>query len=601
MSSFESLGVELESSGRYAVGAAEMFEEVSDLKEATGSERMQAPPFLQGSASVHERGESANIFRNVLEHATKIIGITSSIDDQGVKWLQEIVKPPSNRCVLVVLAVFAGCRTRRNNLESLLDLQNDAELGQIQFRILPMEKDSGAPSNCLIASTEKDPTPMFLVGPTPNFGIGNVDRTQVNLCFKAELDWIDQWGQWFDRIWAEAAPLTKSTVEIPALVPATGTSDAATMWQYYCDICRNAVDQYDGNISRRDTESIKIRSGQMENDSEDLSSTSQSPKGPHLPLTKIADLLKIDPLQNRVTKLFKAGHQVTIAHSGAVRPLVVPISPRLLRQDSQIRIGSVVQRQSFSISAFSDNELKTINAFRRASRTILAKLGLPLAKGVYWLPNPAIELFKQEWRLKNNEAKETLGQIVDGDAGGFVDGKKNSIWDDLNRVDQRLGGKGRVPDSTLERVLSDLKRRINHAIHGQLAAPVTYNEVRFLAQEESDGQAPWAQAEKLVLALARFPRKVIAHPKRTFFGLNASDGDILTAMDVENDVILKYWQESPFGSEGRAISEEALLSRISTAEIGSRDRCEATFMLIDGDSVSNVHRFIEEKEACRRS
>ena len=562
---------------------------------------MQAPPFLQDSTCVHERGESTNIFRNVLEHATKIIGITSSIDDQGVRWLQEIVKPPSNRCVLVVLGVFAGCRTRRNNLESLLDLQNDAETGQIQFRILTMEKGPGVPSNCLIASTEEDPTPMFLVGPTPNFGIGNVDRTQVNLCFKAELDWIDQWGKWFDRIWEEAAPLNSSTVDIPSLVPATGTSTAAQMWQSYCELCVQSVEQYDGNILSRYAESIELSSGRKDNGVKDSSSPTRSPKDQHHPPTKIANLPKIDLLQNRVTNLFKAGQQVTIAHSGAVRPLVVSISPRLLRQESQIRIGSVVQRQSFSISAFSDNELKTINAFRQASRTILVKLGLPLAKGVYWLPIRAIALFKQEWHLKNNEARETLGEIVDGDARKFVNGKKISIRDDLNRVDQRLGGKGKVPDSTLERVLSDLKRRINHAIHGQLAAPVTYTEVRFLAQEESDGQAPWAQAEKLVLALARFPRKVIAHPKRTFFGLNASDVDILTAMDVENDVILKYWKENPFGSEGRAISEEALLSRISTAEIGSRDRCEATFMLIDGESVSNVHRFIEEKEACRRS
>ena len=77
-------------------------------------------------------------------------------------------------------------------------------------------------------------------------------------------------------------------------------------------------------------------------------------------------------------------------------------------------MGRSVQKQSFSISAFSDNELKTINAFRRASRTILEKLGLPLATGVYWLPSEAIDIFKREWRSRNEEAHETLNQIVDG-------------------------------------------------------------------------------------------------------------------------------------------------------------------------------------------
>ena len=167
--------------------------------------------------------------------------------------------------------------------------------------------------------------------------------------------------------------------------------------------------------------------------------------------------------------------------------------------------------------------------------------------------------------------------------------------DDLNNVCRRLGGTSEVSGSTLREVVADLKRRISHAIEGQIVAPVTFSEVQFLPQSQLDGHAPWAQAEKLLLGLARFPRKVIAHPKRSLSGLTTPDREILTAMDVEHDAILRE-EKTLLGAERRARSEEMLLDRISDANLSSRDRCEAVLMLIDGRPLSEVYRFIAKDE-----
>lgn len=142
--------------------------------------------------------------------------------------------------------------------------------------------------------------------------------------------------------------------------------------------------------------------------------------------------------------------------------------------------------------------------------------------------------------------------------------------------------------------MSDLKRRISHAIEGQFAAPVTYTEVRLRPQAKSEGQAPWAQAEKLLVALTRFPRKSLV-------GLITSDVDILITMDVANDAILRNWNKKRFQSEIRSRSEVRALDRISDAEISSRDRCEAVLMLIDGRSPDDIYKFIAEKEEDQRS
>lgn len=554
------------------------------MKQSSRLEARPTPPLIWPSSAGQEHRECAQILQRTFEHATTILGVTGAVDYRGVDWLLEFLGQDFDPQVLVVLAVFGGCPTRRDDLARLLDLQERVEDDRIQFRILPMSGGSGTPANCLVSIPAAGTAPILVAGPTPNFGVDEVDCTQVNLCFEAESTLFDQWRIWFDEIWLKSAPLTKDTVDIPALVPATGTPAATAQWQTYCDLCAQPVQRRDGQLPVRDPETGEVHSDQGGDGSEDP------------PPTEIAKLPKLDPLQDRVVRLFRAGQQVTISYSSAARPLVVPIKPSLLRQAAKIQDGTIVQRQSFSISAFSDNELKTIKSYRQSSRTIIEKLALPLATGVYWLPKEAAKIFEQEWQAKNREAKDMLNQVIGGSVENFVDRKVRSIKDDLNNVFWRLGGVGQVSGSALREVVADLERRIGHAIEGQFVAPVTFSEVQFLPQTQLDGQAPWAQAEKLVLGLARFPRKVIAHPKRSLSGLMTPDREILTAMDVEHDAILRD-VETRLESERRARSEEILLDQIIDADLSSRDRCEAVFMLIDGQSPSDIHSFIAKTES----
>lgn len=255
----------------------------------------------------------------------------------------------------------------------------------------------------------------------------------------------------------------------------------------------------------------------------------------------------------------------------------------------------MVQHQSFYISAFTDEELKEINEHRQATRAILEKMSLPLGKGAYWLPNQATGIFDREWEAANEKAQRKLGELVNGEADDYVTSKLESIKKDLNGAYQRLGSEGEVPKDLLCRVVRDLKQRIAHALEGQLCARVTFLGIQFVPSRKLDCQAPWEQAEKLVLALAGFPRKAIAAkcgPGWYLSQLQTDAEEVLKAMDVENDEILKGW-DGP-GTKRRAQSELRVLDEISEAEISSRDRCEASLMLIDGRATEEIDRFIRE-------
>ena len=176
-------------------------------------------------------------FDHALENTASILGIVSGIDERGVTYLETFLKQRSELVVKIILAVYAACPTRSHHLTRLLDFQTQAA-GKVIFRILPkISTGAVAPANCLAAVPVDRNAPVFLFGPTPNFGIDGADRTQVNMAFKAEIALFDQWYRWFGVTWKQAAPLTKTTADIPALIPAPGSPKAAAQWRKFCDRC----------------------------------------------------------------------------------------------------------------------------------------------------------------------------------------------------------------------------------------------------------------------------------------------------------------------------------------------------------------------------
>jgi hypothetical protein len=102
---------------------------------------------------------------------------------------------------------------------------------------------------------------------------------------------------------------------------------------------------------------------------------------------------------------------------------------------------------------------------------------------------------------------------------------------------------------------------------------------------------------KLTVGLARFPREA-AVKRKMLAGLQTPEADILIAMNVANDAFAKIRRDRYF--ERRARSELQLLERIALAEMADADRCEASFMLIDGALPDQVDKFIAKEESARR-
>jgi hypothetical protein len=177
------------------------------------------------------------------------MGVISGIDHRGAEWLKIVLDGHQDLQASLIIAVFGGCPTRRHDLEELLESQ-ELPNDRARFRLLPMDSAAGLPENCIAVLPKKDAAWVLVVGPSPNFGLDGIDRTQVNFVFPIEPLLFDQWRSWFDFTWLRSAPLTKATADIPPLVPDVGTPEAAAQWNAYCARCtEQARDRGDADVS----------------------------------------------------------------------------------------------------------------------------------------------------------------------------------------------------------------------------------------------------------------------------------------------------------------------------------------------------------------
>lgn len=536
-----------------------------------------------------ERSGQSVPFDPLADEYRGVAGIVSDVDEAGVSWLRASLAR-TDHMARIILAVYPGCPTKETQLSQLHDLQSQQEY-RIQFRILPMTCMVGAPANCLVAIPKDQSNLVLLFGSTPNFGLLQPDHTHLNMAFRADQSLSNAWIHWLDVTWEQAAPLNGLTVDIPSLSLAQGSGDAVAHWEAYCDLCL----QSDSKISITRFGRKQGNSYGSDGDSTESSQDADLGKKRRSKLSDIINIHTLDHISNRVTRLLSEGMQVAVVRDRAVAPLDVPINPKLFDQNAAYRDGNVVHRQSFRISALSKTELRIMEQYRKASRTIINKLGLSLETGLYWMPNNVIELYKREAQFTEKKAQNELTKLVGPTAKSFVESKREEIKQNLQKTYDRVGRHGSPSEDAVEELLVEIEERINNALNSSILAPVTYSGITFDLRESNDTlEAPWAQVEKLICNLARFPREALCNSKGLLELNSLSLSEILAAMNIADDNILRSANGNFTDAIDRSSQDLQVIERIAQANISEQHRCQAYFMVIDGHLYESINQFIDK-------
>ncbi len=509
------------------------------------------------------------LVRLLFDDADLVSGLLVGSADGTVGWLETLLRLPGKRRVRLVAVVHPGGRTQERHLRRMLALMGSPlELEKwLEIRVLPMtqvSRDGGMvaalPPTVIQGHYSESGKTVMSIGSSGDIGNDPITVGSVNFVFRPDDGLRDAWRKWFQFTFDAASPLTEETVRIPRfdLVPAEGRYGAHWMqFERLCDRARDAGVAQEGLIATLPDEG-----------------------GPECKKTSSSwdeGKTALDPLALTLQKVYASGWLVTVDESTRIQPLRVPVKPMLLGQLPERTLGTVRQRQVFSLRILDDEVDREIAEHRRAG-DLLELLSYPLAKGVHWLPAKARPVLEEALQRRDLEGKRSLWNSLGGGIQQFIDMRRSGIREDLNKMRQTLGEKTPVEDSVLEKVMDEVWKRLTSAMKGKVAPTAVYNPVNSPDLTEGALDANWEQPLSLLANSARALRECVRakHFERRLPGLHLDGDSFRAACDPFNDVIV------PSRDKGRAVRELMALDEILESKNPAREKCRQVWQLVTG-------------------
>jgi hypothetical protein len=508
-------------------------------------------------------------FEPLVAKADLIAGVLVGVADKTIQWLQTLVALPDPRCISLVVVVFPGGPTREEHLITLKMIQAQV-IGpeqELDIRLLPVARAFGPDYETMImpptvfqAHESNTGRTTLCIGSVGDSGKDAVCLTSFNVVFQPDDALRDAWRRWFQYLFASAVPLTTDTVRIPHLAPAQGDPDAAEMWKAFEESCRSPqpdqpsrpeVDPKTGEvIVEADGTKVKPWDG-----------------------GKTA----LDPLALKLQQVYAHGWLVTVDETTRIKPLAIPVKATLLGQQSERTLGTLTQKQSFSLQVLDEVVGKEVEKCRRVN-DIMDLLTYLLSMGSHWLPEGAKVLFEKELEARNAKGLANLKAALGGDdVPQFVQKRKKKIQEDLDAMYNQLGQGKAVPADKLAAVFSEVQERLTNALSARITPRAVYNKI---APPDLTAKAPdesWTQPLSLLLRSARLMREALTDPyfPRRLSGLSFKEPEFQAALNIFGDVILK----DPDPRRAKAELDE--LDKIETGEGKPKEKCAAVWAIVN--------------------
>uniref|UniRef100_A0A7C1F2M0 Uncharacterized protein n=1 Tax=Ammonifex degensii TaxID=42838 RepID=A0A7C1F2M0_9THEO len=423
------------------------------------------------------------------------------------------------------------------------------------------------------------------VGTVPNLGIGTTSPGVVNFLFYPDRVLHEAWCTWFDRLWEVSVPLTVTSTAIPALVPAEGSPEASRMWSDYVEACYSLI-----GATRKDAPA-RVEAVTANTAIAVPGSGEAKPS-----VTGELGVPRLDPVAAKIAVLYQKGWLVSIDKSSRIPPLEMPIKPEWFGVETLRRVGSVSRQLTYRVSVFTEEELRSLESKRKSARGLLQRFSFSLADGQWWMPLSARLLFEKELERINSEGIKQLQNIAGEDIGKFIESRKDQILKDAENMYQEFHPGKPLPGDAVEKILTALCERLQKIPRERLLPQVTYKDIRFSPESDSQWTNPWAEALRLLGDIAEFPRKALTD--RFFFrGLRVEQYNLVKAMDVCGDACVRRWTEGGFNLwdlEKRARGELELIQQIVHEDAHPRAKCGAILVLIEGHEREYVLRVLEK-------
>jgi hypothetical protein len=495
----------------------------------------------------------------LLSECRSLMVIVSGLDGRGVEYLRDLVSVSEPPQVRVVIVVYAACRTREKDLSDVLILENTEHL---RAWVLPVSTWRQYSTWALVARKDS-PNSVLWTASVGNFGLAGRVVDEAHLVIEADPLVVNQFVHWFSRIVDIATPLTADTAQIPALMPAQGTREAAERWDQYANRCTAAA------VTRSFQAAIAN------------SSEAGTVHSVQVVEKTIRDDLKIpepDPLLQPLVQLFEKGDLVMIDKGSRIPPLDVPIKAEWFGISSFREVGVVSREVRYRISVLDERTNKALDARRKDTSSLREKFSFPLADGSRWMPHKAQGLFEAELKRKQEEGKQLLNSLISGKPEEWIKSKRDIVTRDADRQYEEFHSGKRMPKETINEILEALTDRFRAATSGNFLPKVSFIKTSFRPGRDSDQVSDWATARTLLRDVGEYPRAALKNRAYFFRGLEVSEKDLLAAMNVADDWFVDQWFQPE--SLGIAVEELGVLEQIDESALSDHNKCELVLDLL---------------------
>lgn len=543
------------------------------------------PPFMWPEPRVREEMatyEHEPPYHELALDASALFGIVSSLTARGVDVLGTWLERNRDLKASVVVAVYPACATSQSDLTYLHELV-ERSADRLTAHVWPLQQVTDHSLSALCFSAKDSDPVHFMAGSSENLGLDPRGGGHLNLVFRADPSLVEAFKRHFDWLWLNSCDIgAPCATAIPDLVIPKGSEEGARIWQAYMDEL----------LSLPASEDMPRAVAHVDPNTGDV--VIESPDGDALPTpTDRLGIKKLDPLADRVARLYEQGVLVSIDKLSRVPPLDAPLDPSVFGEAAELVQGNIKRNVSMRVSVIDEKTLKEIETRRQGLRTLLTKFTFGLADNMRWMPAAARELFEAELKRINEEGQKLITDLLNGDVDAFLKTKHEGLVADLNGMYSQLGRPGQVTPNVIAKVVQSLRDRLTKAQTASFMPKLSYSSISFTCTDNAFA-SPWGQAYSLLSDVAAFPRK--AFTDSFFFrGLKTPKKDLINAMNVADDVLLR--DSGTFELEDRCKAELNLLSRIKEAPVESRLRCSLVRKVIDGAPIRSIEEELRKEWA----
>lgn len=521
---------------------------------------------------------SALPFEAVARAALSIFGVVSAIDKQAIDWMEGFLSDNPKAQLRLVISIHPACRTTGADLQNLL-LLVERHGERADCRVYPEASLLDRSSNLLCLCDAKGQA-AIAAGPTDNMGFALAAPSQANLVTTVTASTLEAYRKWFDYLWNVSGLLRSELVAaMPRLVLPEGDPAAAQLWQDYRLQCLSLDPEDEVQaVLNPETGEVELVDG--------YNYPAESP-------TEAMGVPKLDPFSDSVARIFELGALVSMDKHSRTPPLEAPVKPEWFGVDSFKQTGMVKAQTSIKVSPFDEAMTKKIDRLRRVSGEVLPRFSFALADGVRWMPQKAMPLFEAALSAANDEAKQLLGQAIGDDISSFLASQHERIRADAQRMYEAYHPGGKMPESVVGNIMSELKLRLDKTRSNKLFPTVAYSPVAFNPSQKSEWSSPWGQAFALLKGVAEYPRTAMTN--RFFWSsMRTNEDDLIMAMDVAGDHLVPEYGSR--NAQRRAEEELAWIKALEESMAEPEGKCRALWVLITTGHEADLLALIAPKQ-----